>query len=252
MRLAFAGLIPLLFAAPALAAHPGSSAPCATCHTVGATAAGAPVVTPAPPGFFARLTGKKSFQGHATVSCTGVVRADGTISGCHRPEDGLPSFLVMDLAGKPVDAFCARCHPDAARPGAHHPSYKADKDKDGIPETLVRPAPAQEIFGEWTPAARGALLARFPDALVFETLPDGTRKRVVALPLSEVVELGPDGKPVTEAGIVTCSTCHNPHHGYLVEVGTEEALNREMVARAKGDALLRLRDHTNALCEACH
>ena len=45
---------------------------------------------------------------------------------------------------------------------------------------------------------------------------------------------------------------HNPHYGYLVGVASAEELNQEQVARAKGDALLRLRDYDNALCDVCH
>ena len=43
-----------------------------------------------------------------------------------------------------------------------------------------------------------------------------------------------------------------PAYSAKVEVTAEEALNLEQVAREKGDGLLRLRDHDNSLCEACH
>jgi hypothetical protein len=232
--------------------HPGSDAKCGDCHAVGKAEAGAPAVMPEQPGFFAKLMGKQALAGHPSVSCVGVGKADGSVTGCHRPEDGRPSLLAVDLKDKPVDVLCRTCHAEQARPGSHHPSYKADKNQDGVPETIVRPAEAQEIYTQWVPSAKPAPLNRFPDALVLKAQPDGTKKLDVALPLATVAEVGPDGQPVTEANVVTCSTCHNPHFGYLVEVGSEEELNREQVAREKGDGLLRLRDYTNALCEACH
>jgi len=249
--LVLAGL--LAFTASASAAdHPGSDAKCAKCHSVGNTAAGAPAVSPEQPGFFAKLFGAKKLAGHPSVSCAGEVRPDGTLSGCHRPEDGGKSYLVMDIADRPVDILCAKCHADQTKPGAHHPSYKADDNQDGVAETIVRPAPSQEIYTQWVPSVRPEPLKRFPDALAFRSLPDGSRVLEVALPLATVVEPNPAGEPVTERDVVTCSTCHNPHFGYLAGVASEEELNQEQVAREKGDALLRLRDTTNALCEACH
>lgn len=242
----------LALGVPALAAHPGSGAKCENCHTVGKGDAKAPKVMPQPPGFFARLTGKKAMVGHPSVSCAGTVRADGTLSGCHRPEDGRKSFLVVDIADKPVDLFCARCHADQTQPGNHHPSYKADRDGDGVPDSIIRPAAGQEIYTDFSPAARGEPWASYPDSLVLTTLPGGAKQLEVVLPLATVTELDAAGQPVVHEHVVTCSTCHNAHYGYLVEVGSEEELNQEQVARPTGDALLRLRDHTNALCEACH
>jgi len=237
----------------AAAEHPGSDAKCADCHSIGKTAAGAPAVLPEQPGFFAKLFGKKPLVGHPSVSCAGVVRSDGTLSGCHRPEESKKSLLVLDTADKAVDGFCAKCHSDQTKPGSHHPSYRADKNQDGVAEAIVRPAAGQEVYTEWAPASKGAPLNRFPDALVFQTLPDGTKKLDVVLPLSTVVEPDPaTGQLVTEKDVVTCSTCHNPHFGYLAGVASEEELNQEQVAREQGDALLRLRDHNNALCDACH
>lgn len=232
--------------------HPGSDARCETCHAVSKTAPGAPAVIPEQPGFFARLMGKKSLAGHSSVSCAGVARPDGTVTGCHRPEDRKPGFLAVDLKDKPADVFCKTCHAEQARPGSHHPSYKADKNQDGTPETIVRPARVQEIYTQWVPSVKAPPLNRFPDALVLKVQADGTKKLDAALPLATVAEAGADGTRVTEADVVTCSTCHNPHFGYLVEVGTEEQLNKEHVAREKGDVLLRLRDTTNALCDTCH
>lgn len=245
-------LIGLLAAAPALAAHPGSDAKCENCHALGSGDAKAPKVVPQEPGFFARLFGKKSMRGHPSVSCAGAVKPDGTLTGCHRPEDGKDGLLVVDVKDKPADLFCVRCHADVGKTGGHHPTYKVDRNKDGVPETLVRPAAGQEIYTAFAPGAKGEPLATYPDALVLKAMPDGTKKLDAVLPLRTVLEPDPQGKMVAEKDIVTCSTCHNAHYGYLVEAGTEEELNREQVARPKGDALLRLRDQTNALCDACH
>lgn len=249
-RLVLFGL--LLAATPVLAAHPGSDARCENCHALGSGDAKAPKVLPEEPGFFAKLMGKKALRGHASVTCAGAAQPDGTLSGCHRPEDARESFLVVDVKARPSDEFCGRCHADVRKPGLHHPSYKADKNQDGVPETLVRPAAGQEVYSTFAPGAKGEPLSRFPDALVLKALPDGTKRLDTVLPLRSVEEKDAQGKPVVEKDVVTCSTCHNPHFGYLVEAGTEEQLNQEQVARPKGDALLRLRDYTNALCDACH
>ena len=232
---------------PSLAGeHPGSDSDCRTCHTAGRGPAEAPKVVPEPPGFWARLFGAKTVQGHPSVSCAGEVRSDGTVTGCHRPESGGESFLVAGGTGRPVDELCGACHPGPRRPGAHHPTYKKDTDADGVPDRIVRPAEGQEVYSRYAPSPEGRA-----DVLEFRDLPDGSRELVARLPLETVVETV-DGQRVEEPHVITCTTCHNPHYGYLVGVGSEEELDTELVARESGDALLRLRDHDNTLCEACH
>ncbi len=235
----------------AAADHPGSDADCAACHTAGQGAADAPGVVPPPPGFWAKLLGEKPVQGHPSVSCAGVVAPDGRVTGCHRPEDGRPGFLAIDLYRGPVDALCGQCHPEQRKPGLHHPSYKADRNRDGVAETIVRPADGQEVLGALAPENAPEPVRASPDALAFRALLDGTRQRIVALPLATVVE-EVAGVRVEERRVVTCTTCHNPHYGYLAEAGSEQELDRDLVAREGGDALLRLRDYDNALCDACH
>ncbi len=237
---------------PAAAAdHPGSDADCGGCHTAGAGPAGAPKTVPPAPGFWARLMGEKPVQGHPSVSCAGAAAPDGSLTGCHRPEDGRPGLLAVDLGGGPVDILCGRCHGGQRVPGLHHPSYKADRDRDGTPETIVRPATGQEVLSRYAPAGAPEPVRTYPDALAFRRLPDGSRERIVVLPLATVTE-EVEGRPVEERFVVTCTTCHNPHHGYLAEAGSEEDLDRDLVAREGGDALLRLRDYDNTLCDACH
>jgi hypothetical protein len=242
---ALAGALAIL-AMPALAAdHPGSDSDCASCHGVKSETPDAPRVIPAEPGFFARLFGGKSLRGHPSVSCAGEVGADGSVGGCHRPEAGGQAYLVLGGTGKPSDALCGTCHAPQRVPGAHHPSYLADRDGDGTPESPVRPAEGQEVYGSHAAGERGF------DALEFRTAEDGTRSLLPRIPL----ETGPvpvDDGFVEQSHLVTCTSCHNPHFGYLVEVGSEEELNAEQVAREQGDALLRLRDFDNALCDACH
>lgn len=245
-------VVVVLAATPALAAeHPGPGARCGDCHTVAKGPAGAPKVIPEAPGFFAKLFGEKSLQGHPTVACVGQAKADGTVTGCHDPGNGREGFLVVDMEKRPADEFCGSCHPGLREPGAHHPSYKADKDEDGVPETIVRPAAGQDVYLAYAGSERAEPLRTYPDAMVFRTTREGVRDLDVVLPLQSVVELV-EGEEVVEAAVVTCTSCHNPHYGYLAGVGSEEELNREQVAREKGDALLRLRDHDNSLCEACH
>ncbi len=239
-------------ALPAVAAdHPGSDAPCRTCHVLGRGPDDAPKVLPRPPGFWARLLGEKPVEGHPSVSCAGGPGEDGSLTGCHRPEDGRPGFLAVDLGGGPVDLLCGRCHGDQRVPGLHHPSYKADRDRDGTPETIVRPAPGQEVLSRYGPGSAPEPVRTHPDALAFRDLPDGSRERIVAMPLATVTEqVG--GQEVEERLVVTCTTCHNPHHGYLVEKSPDEDPERDLAAREGGDALLRLRDYDNTLCDACH
>jgi len=228
------------------AEHPGSEADCKACHTAGQGPTEAPKVVPEPPGFWARLFGAKPVQGHPSVSCVGTLGEDGRPTGCHRPETGGEAFLVAGGAGRPVDELCGSCHGDQRRPGAHHPTYKKDTDDDGVPDRIVRPADGQEVYGRYAPPQEGRV-----DVLEFRNLPDGGRELVVRLPLETVVETV-DGQTVEEPHVVTCTTCHNPHYGYLAGVGSEEQLDTDLVARESGDALLRLRDYDNTLCEACH
>jgi hypothetical protein len=206
---------------------------------------------PAQPSFLERLAGKKAYQGHPTVSCVGTITAEGKVTGCHRIENGGRDYLVKKIDRRPSDELCGLCHPGQRKPGGHHPTYRVDKDKDGVAETIVRPAAPQQVYTTYRPSLRPEPLRSHPDALSFLARADGSRLLQSVLPLETVVEIV-KGKPVTEANVVTCSTCHNPHFGYLVETGKEEPLDPDKVARKKGDALLRLRDHTNALCEACH
>ncbi|MBI5017085.1 MAG: hypothetical protein HZB55_16560 [Deltaproteobacteria bacterium] len=242
----------LAAAAPAGAQnHPASTSECESCHTYGKGPADAPKVIPRPPSWLERLTGKRSFQGHASVSCAGTVSPEGRLTGCHRIENGGRSFLVLNLSQRPADELCGACHAEQRTPGSHHPSYKADKNRDGVPETIVRPAPTQQVYSTYLPSLRPEPLKSHPDSLSFLAREDGSRILQSVLPLETVVETV-DGKPVTEPNVVTCDTCHNPHFGYLVEVGKDEPLDPEKVARTKGDALLRLRDVNNQLCVACH
>lgn len=252
---AFVALAVWAFAAGAAGgprAHPGSDADCVRCHALGSGPAEALKVLPAQPGFFARLLGKEPAGGHPGVSCAGAQAADGSLTGCHRPEAGREHLLAVDLAGRPSDELCGRCHGALRAPGGHHPSYKWDKDRDGVAETLVRPQEGQEVFTLYAPGSKPEPLATSPDALVFVAPDDSSTRREVAMPLATVVEIA-DGAPVTFTGVATCVTCHNPHHGYGVEPGAAgEALDPAVVSRTAGDALLRLRDYDNSLCDACH
>ncbi|GAB4282070.1 MAG: hypothetical protein Kow0092_37180 [Deferrisomatales bacterium] len=230
--------------------HPGSDSKCRACHTLGKGPQDAPKVVPEPPGFWARLFGARPYEGHPSVSCAGAAGEDGTVTGCHRPEGGLEDFLVVDPA-RPSDALCGACHGEQARDGQHHPSYRTDRDGDGVAETVVRAPAGQELYAAYDPLMQAEPLRSHPDALVFEPGPDGTRVLRSVLPTETVVERA-DGEERRESLVVTCTTCHNPHYGYLVGAGTPEELDRDLVAREKGDALLRLRDYDNALCNGCH
>jgi hypothetical protein len=242
----------LVVSLPAFAAdHPGSGAKCGKCHAQAEGDPEVPKVMLEQPGFFARLFGEKTLQWHPSVSCVGAVKGDGSVTGCHDPDAGRKDLLVIDLAGKPSDELCGRCHAGEREPGGHHPSYKADKDGDGIPEAMVRPVEGQEIYTTYAPHAKNEPLHSHPDAMVFVTGPDGAQSLDVVLPLETTTEEA-DGQKVEEPSVVTCTTCHNPHFGYLAEVGSEEELNQELVAREQGDGLLRLRDYDNSLCDGCH
>jgi len=218
-----------LFLAAAVAAtagagaqgHPPSTSKCIDCHTYGAGPADAPKVVPATPSFFQRLAGKKSYQGHASVSCTGTATADGKVTGCHRIESGGRAYLVKRPDQRPIDELCGLCHADQRKPGAHHPTYKSDKNRDGVPETIVRSAPTQQVYSTYAPSLRPEPLKSHPDAISFLKRDDGSLLLQSVLPLETVTEMVQD-KPVTESNVVTCSTCHNPHFGYLVELGKEE------------------------------
>lgn len=240
-----------MFASLGNAAHPGPESNCGECHTVGSTGDG-PKVTPAEPGFIERMfQGRQSYKGHPSVACAGIPGADGKVTGCHAPGKGFRNMLAIDLAGKPTDLLCAKCHENAAKFGLHHPSYKADKNGDGVGDYIIKPVAVQEIFKEFAPASKSAPLNKYPDALSLLAQPDGSKKLDVAMPLEKTMEQIGD-KTVEVADVITCTTCHNPHYGYLVELGKEEELKPGQVARAKGDALLRMRDYDNALCLACH
>jgi len=232
--------------------HPDSKADCKTCHAVG-TSSTAPKVMTKAPGFFAKLFGAEALRGHPSLSCAGSVAADGSLSGCHQPEAGFPGHLAVDLTDRPSDELCGRCHAETREPGKHHPSYRSDKNGDGVLETPIRPAAQQEVFQHLAPANGPAPLRAYPDAIHFVTDSAGKQQLAVVLPLQTVVEVAPEtGEKVIEADLMTCTTCHNPHFGYLVGVGSAEELDLNLVAREKGDALLRLRDYDNALCDACH
>lgn len=244
-------VVVLIGAGGGFAAHPGSDASCDKCHKSG-TSGDAPKVTPEDPGFVERMfQGKQSYKGHNSVSCTGTVSQDGKVTGCHAPEKGFRNHLVMDLKDKPTDTLCANCHPNASKFGLHHPSYQMDKNGDGVGDKFVRPVAVQEIFTEFSPANKSLPVKKYPDSILFVTRPDGVRVREVALPLEKATEQVGD-KVVVYDDIVGCTTCHNPHYGYLVEIGKEEDIKAGQVARTKGDSLLRLRDYDNALCVACH
>lgn len=240
-----------VLASASWAAHPASGSDCVKCHNYDSNVENGRVI-PEEPGFFAKmLFGAQWYKGHQTLKCAGSKGADGKLTGCHAPELGFKKHLVMNLNNKSTDELCGECHQANRAYGAHHPSYKMDKNGDGIGEYIVRPAEVQEIFKVYDPSKKGKPLSRYPDSLVFITLEDKTKKLDVALPLDTTVEIV-DKKEVTYTGVISCVTCHNPHYGYLVEVGSEEKLKADIAARAKGDALLRLRDYTNSLCEACH
>lgn len=240
-----------LGAAAFAADHPGSASDCNKCHQ--ATSAGdAPKVIPEEPGFFGKLfLGQTSFAGHEKVSCVGTINADGAVTGCHAPDKGFPNKLVVDLTGKPTDEFCGRCHASQREFGYHHPSYKTDKDGDGVGDALVRPVEVQEIFSTNSVAAQPEPVKSYPDALHFIIDENDKKQLVSAQPLWSVVEII-DEKEVTFDDVVVCTTCHNPHFGFLVEVGGEEEMKENLVARPNGDALLRKRDYDNSLCLDCH
>jgi hypothetical protein len=245
------GLILTVSAIGWTADHPASNSECAQCHR--ATSAGdAPKVVPEEPGFFAKLfLGKADYIGHKEISCVGSATDDGVVNGCHDPDKNFPNKLAIDLTGKPVDVLCGSCHASQREFGMHHPSYKVDKDGDGVGDSLVRPASVQEIFTTASVSAQVEPIKSYPDALHFITDGEGKRRIVAAQPLWSVVEIVEE-KEVVFDDVVVCSTCHNPHFGFLVEVGKEEDMRADLVARPNGDALLRKRDHDNSLCLDCH
>jgi hypothetical protein len=246
-----AGLIVAVAAVGLAGDHPASDSDCAKCHNA-ASAGNAPKVVPEEPGFFAKLfLGKISYIGHEKISCVGSANPDGTLTGCHDPDKNFPNKLTIDLTGKAIDELCGRCHTSQRRFGMHHPSYQMDKDGDGVGDSLVRPVAVQEIFSTASVAAQVEPIKSYPDALHFVTDAEGKRRLVVAQPLWSVVEMV-DGQEVVFDDVVVCSTCHNPHFGFLAELGEEEDMRRDLVARPQGDALLRKRDHDNSLCLDCH
>lgn len=234
--------------------HPGSGSDCVGCH--GFTAQGAaPKVVPTDPAFLTKLfEGKVTLRGHATLRCAGTANDAGQVTGgCHRPESGFPKGLAVKLSGIPSDELCGKCHPNQRMPGRHHPSYKKDENGDGVPEKIVRPPAGQEVFTAFAPASQTDPLKTYPDAATFTVTPDGRRVLGAAIPLATVIEKDPaTNQDVEVSGVVTCVSCHNPHYGYLVEVGTAEGVQAEYTARKNGDVLLRMRDRDNALCLTCH
>lgn len=232
--------------------HPGSDSKCLKCHEYDSGPEAAPKVVPERPGFWARLLGEKPIQGHPSISCSGVADKDGSVTGCHRPENGNRDYLVLNLDKRPTDELCGKCHPEQRTPGGHHPTFKSDKDSDGVAEKIISPAEGQEVFTDYAPSAKSEPLKSFPDALAFVEQSDESSLLDVALPLETVVEPNENGQETEYANTVVCTTCHNPHYGYFVSAGSEEDLNRELVAREAGDALLRLKDYDNTLCNACH
>lgn len=244
------GIVFFLTASLSMAAdHPGSDSNCAECHSV-ESSADAPKVIPAKPGLLDKLFGgAPTPKWHEKTGCTGTAGADGSISGCHRPEDKKKNYLVMDLSGKPSDLLCAKCHANEMDPGLHHPSYKVDKDGNGVPEHFVTVIENKEAVTKLAPALLGEPLKSYPDSLSFATGADGQRKLVSAIPLGKFVEVEKKETKTYER-VVTCSSCHNPHFGFQAENGKDEVF--EKTARKTGDALLRLRDQNNTLCLVCH
>jgi hypothetical protein len=244
------GIAFILSSSFALAAdHPGSDSACADCHSV-ESSADAPKVIPAKPGILDKLFGDKATpKWHEKIGCTGSASADGKITGCHRPEDKKKSYLVVDLSGKPSDFLCAKCHAPQMDPGLHHPSYKVDKDGNGVPEHFVTVIETKDAVTKLSPSVLSQPLKNYPDAVSFSTGADGQRKLDAAIPLGKFVEVEKNEKKTYER-VVTCSSCHNPHFGFQAETGKEE--NFEKTARKTGDALLRLRDQNNTLCLVCH
>ena len=115
----------------------------------------------------------------------------------------------------------------------------------------MRPVALQEIFSTSSVASQVEPIKSYPDALHFVTDEAGKRRLVTAQPLWSVVEIV-DDKEVVFDDVVVCSTCHNPHFGFLAELGEEEDVQRDLIARPEGDAMLRKRDYDNALCLDCH
>ncbi|PLX45989.1 MAG: hypothetical protein C0609_01625 [Deltaproteobacteria bacterium] len=230
--------------------HPGSSANCSTCHNV-SSAGNAPKVIPQDITYLDKVTNtQQSIWKHNELSCVGGVRADGSITGgCHNPDSGFESYLVVDIKDKPVDLLCQKCHLSQTRAGMHHPSYTVDEDDNGRPEKAVS-VPADKLaVSELSVANAPEPVKTFPDAYLLAEDSAGNEELRVAIPLiSTALEI--NGEVKTFDRVVTCTSCHNPHYGFLAPTG--EARVFEKTARKVGDAMLRLADEDNRLCLACH
>ncbi|TLN27010.1 hypothetical protein FDZ71_00250 [bacterium] len=246
--LILAGAAFLITAGGALAEHPASSSNCEECHIYGSTAV-APKVMPPKPGFFGKIMGEVDLRGHQKVGCSGGPTPDGKLSGCHSIESKFAKYLAVDTTDKPVDILCAKCHAETSAVGAHHPSYKSDKDGNGVPETFVVVNDKRDAAGKLSPKSQKEPLRSAPDSFAMVEQADGSKKLGAAVPLSTFTEIVEKEKKVFER-VVVCTSCHNPHFGFLSGTGKMETFEKS--DRKQGDALLRLRDQNNTLCLACH
>ncbi|PLX40334.1 MAG: hypothetical protein C0608_09405 [Deltaproteobacteria bacterium] len=244
-----AALIISVQIAAAAGSHPGSAANCATCHRVSSSGT-APKVIPQDITYLDKVTNtQKSIWKHNELSCVGTLRADGSITGCHNPDSGFKSYLVVDITDKPVDILCQKCHLSQTRAGMHHPSYTVDEDGNGRPEKAVS-VPADKLANNALSVANAPEpIKSYPDAYLIGQDGNGNAELTVAIPLiSTTLEINDEVK--TFERVVTCTSCHNPHYGFLAPTG--EAKVFEKTARKVGDAMLRLADEDNRLCLSCH